>query len=141
MIESILVGIFIFLAVVFVFCVGLLVGVIWWYKVENKISDDFIKDIIEIEKSNKNIIDAQDKIIKNQREIITLQEERIKNDNDFIETCKKHVDNMYDYVEMLEVLLGIFKESRVRLSDGTQETEEQGAEESPENSVCTDIQD
>ena len=141
MIESILVGILIFLAVVFVFCVGLLVGVIWWYKVENKISDDFIKDIIEIEKSNKNIIDTQDKIIKNQREIITLQEERIKNDNDFIETCKKHVDNMYDYVEMLEVRLGIFKESRVRLSDGTQETEEQGAEESPENSVCTDIQD
>lgn len=140
MIESILVGILIFLAVVFVFCVGLLVGVIWWYKVENKISDDFIKDIIEIEKSNKNIIDTQDKIIKNQREIITLQEERIKNDNDFIETCKKHVDNMYDYVEMLEVRLGIFKESRVRLSRGTQKAEEQGAEESPENSVCTDIQ-
>lgn len=141
MIGSIFVGILIFLAVVFVFCVGLLVGVIWWYKVEDKISDDFIKDIIEIEKSNKNIIDTQDKIIKNQREIITLQEERIKNDNDFIETCKKHVDNMYDYVEMLEVRLGIFKESRVRLSRGTQETEEQGAEESPENSVCTDIQD
>lgn len=140
MIESILVGILIFLAVVFVFCVGLLAGVIWWYKVEDKISDDFIKDIFEIEKSNKNIIDTQDKIIKNQREIITLQEERIKNDNEFIETCKKHVDNMYDYVEALEVRLGIFKESRVRLSDGTQETEEQGAEESPENSVCTDIQ-
>ena len=47
---------------------------------------------------------------------------------------------MYDYVEMLEVRLGIFKESRVRLSDGTQKAEEQGAEESPENSVCTDIQ-
>ena len=141
MVENILVGILVFLAVAFVFCVGLLVGIIWWYKIEDKISDDFIEDFVKIEKSNKKIIDTQDKIIKNQREIITLQEERIKNDNDFIETCKKHVDNMYDYVEMLEVRLGIFKESRVRLSDGTQKAEEQGAEESPENSVCSDIQD
>lgn len=141
MIDNILVGILIFLAVAFVFCIGLLVGLIWWYKIENKISDDFIEDFVKIEKSNKKIIDTQDKIIKNQREIITLQEERIKNDNDFIEICKKHIDYMYDYVEALEVHLGIFKESRVRLSRGTQETEEQGTEESAENSVCTDIQD
>ena len=141
MIESILVGILIFLAVVFVFCVGLLVGVIWWYKVKDKLSDDFIKDILEIEKSNKKIIETQDKIIKNQREIIEIHERIDKNNDNFIEVCKKHINNMYDYVEALEVRLGIFKESRVRLSDGTQETEEQGAEESPENSVCTDIQD
>ena len=141
MVENIFVGILVFLAIAFVFCVGLLVGLIWWYKIENKISDDFIKDFVEVKKAKNNIIDTQNKMIKNQREIITLQEERFKNDNDFIEICKKHIDYMYDYVEVLEVRLGIFKESRVRLSRGTQEAEKQGTEESAENSVCTDIQD
>lgn len=141
MVENILVGILVFLAVAFVFCVGLLVGIIWWYKIEDKISDDFIEDFVEVEKSNKKIIDTQDKIIKNQREIIEIHEKRDKNNDNFIEICKKHIDYMYDYVEALEVRLGIFKESRVRLSRGTQETEEQGTEESAENSVCTDIQD
>lgn len=141
MIENILVGILVFLAVAFVFCVGLLVGIIWWYKIEDKISDDFIEDFVKIEKSNKKIIDTQDKIIKNQREIIEIHEKRDKNNDNFIETCKKHIDYMYDYAEALEVRLGIFRESRVRLSSGTQETEEQRTEESTENSVCSDIQD
>lgn len=141
MVENILVGILIFIAVAFVFCVGLLVGLIWWYKIENKISDDFIEDFVEVEKSNKKIIDTQDKIIKNQREIIEIHERINKNNDNFIEICKKHIDYMYDYVEALEVRLGIFKESRVRLSRGTQETEKQRTEESAENSVCTDIQD
>lgn len=141
MVENILVGILVFLAVAFVFCVGLLVGLIWWYKIENKISDDFIEDFVEVEKSNKKIIDTQDKIIKNQREIIEIHERINKNNDNFIEICKKHIDYMYDYVEALEVRLGIFKESRVRLSRGTQETEKQRTEESAENSVCTDIQD
>ena len=128
MVDNILVGILVFLAVAFVFCAGLLVGIIWWYKIENKISD-------------KKIIDTQDNIIKNQREIIEIHEKLDKNNDNFIETCKKHIDYMYDYAEALEVRLGIFRESRVRLSSGTQETEEQRTEESTENSVCSDIQD